>query len=81
MWHYADPYLARPADRGGVRLERLDRAAPSTELNLDLKRMERTVLKDLSDETVHYPVFGSGTATLDLLFYYEAGMEYPGGDC
>ena len=77
VWHYADPYLARPADRGGVRLERFDRAAPSTELNLDLKRMERTVLKDLSDETVHYPVFGSGTATLDLLFYYETGMETP----
>ena len=77
VWHYADPYLARPADRGGVRLERFDRAEPSTELNLDLKRMERTVLKDLSDETVHYPVFGSGTATLDLLFYYETGMETP----
>ena len=39
--------------------------------------MERKVLKDLSDETVHYPVFGSGTATLDLLFYHEAGMETP----
>ena len=35
------------------------------------------MLKDLSDETVHYPVFGSGTATLDLLFYHEAGMETP----
>ena len=75
--YYADPYLARPADRGSVRLDRLDKTAPATELNLDLKRMERKVLKDLSDETVHYPVFGSGTATLDLLFYYEAGMETP----
>ena len=75
--HYADPYLARPADRGGVRLERFDKTAPARELNLDLKRMERKVLKDLSDETVHYPVFGSGMATLDLLFYYEAGMETP----
>jgi len=75
--HYADPYLARPADRGGVRLERFDKTAPARELNLDLKRMERKVLRDLSDETVHYPVFGSGMATLDLLFYYEAGMETP----
>ena len=75
--HYADPYLARPADRGSVRLERLDKTAPARELNLDLKRMERKVLKDLSAETVHYPVFGSGPATLDLLFYYEAGMETP----
>ena len=75
--HYADPYLARPADRGSVRLERFDKKVPARELNLDLKRMERKVLKDLSDETVHYPVFGSGTATLDLLFYYEAGMETP----
>ena len=75
--HYADPYLARPADRGGVRLERFDKTAPARELAPDLKRMERKVLKDLSGETVHYPVFGSGTATLDLLFYYEAGMETP----
>ena len=77
VWHYADPYLARPVDRGGLRMKRSDRAASAAELNLDLQRMERTVLKDLSDETVHYPVFGSGTATLDLLFYHEAGMETP----
>jgi hypothetical protein len=77
VWHYAAPYLARPVDRGGVRMKRSDRAATAAESNLDLQRMERTVLKDLSDETVHYPVFGSGTATLDLLFYHEAGMETP----
>ena len=77
VWHYADPYLARPVDRGGVKLPRSERAAPATELNLDLKRMERTVLKDLSDETIYYPVFGSGTATLDVLFYYETGMDTP----
>gem|GEM_PF-1904381 len=77
VWHFADPYLARPADRGGVRLERFDKALPATELNRDLKRMKRTVLKNLSDETVHYPMFSSGVATLDLLFYYEIGMETP----
>ena len=77
VWHYADPYLARPVDRGGVKLPRSEKAAPATELNLDLKRMERTVLKDLSDETIHYPAFGSGTATLDVLFYHETGMETP----
>ena len=77
VWHLADPYLARPADRGGVRLERFDKALPATELNRDLKRMKRTVLKNLSNETVHYPMFSSGVATLDLLFYYEIGMETP----
>ena len=75
--HFADPYLARPADRGGAGLERLDKTVPVSKLDRDLKRMERAALKDLSDETVHYPVFGSGTATLDLLFYHEAGMETP----
>ena len=25
VWYFADPYLARPADRGGVRLERFDK--------------------------------------------------------
>jgi len=77
VWHFADPYLARPADRGGVRLERLDKTVPLPELNRDLKRMKRTVLKNLSDEAVHYPMFSSGMATLDLLFYYEIGMETP----
>jgi hypothetical protein len=77
VWHFADPYLARPADRGGVRLERLDKTVPPPELNRDLKRMKRTVLKNLSNETVHYPMFSSGVATLDLLFYYEIGMETP----
>lgn len=77
VWYFADPYLARPADRGGVRLERFDKTGPVGELNRDLKRMERTALKDLSEQTIHYPVFGSGTATLDLLFYHEAGMETP----
>ena len=77
VWYFADPYLARPADRGGVRLERFDKTGPVGELNRDLKRMERTALKDLSEQTIHYPVFGSGTATLDLLFYHEAGMESP----
>ena len=77
VWHFADPYLARPADHGGVRLERFDKTGPASELNLDLKRMERTALNNLSEEKIHYPIFGSGTATLDLLFYHEAGMETP----
>ena len=77
VWHFADPYLARPADHGGVGLERLDKTGPASEVNLDLKRMERTALKNLSEAKIHYPVFGSGTATLDLLFYHEAGMETP----
>ena len=77
VWHFADPYLARPADTGGVRLGRLDRTAPAGEMTRHLKRRQRTVKKNLSDETVHYPGFSSGTATLDLLFYYEIGMETP----
>ena len=77
VWYYADPYLARPVDRGGVRLERLDKTVPVPKLNHSLKRMKRTTLKDLSEEAIHYPVFGSGTATLDLLFYHEADMKTP----
>ena len=76
VWHYADPYLARPVDRGGVRLQRFDKTGPANESIRDLKRMERTALKDLSEETIHYPVFGSGMATLDVLFYHETGMQW-----
>ena len=49
VWHYADPYLARPADHGGVRLQRFDKTGPANESIRDLKRMERTALKDLSE--------------------------------
>ncbi len=77
VWHFADPYLARPADAGAAQLPRLDKGERSTDLKLDAKRMKRTVLKDLSEESIHYPVFASGTATVDLLFYHEAGMETP----
>ena len=79
VWYFADPYLARPADTGGVRLERLERTAPAGEMTRHLKRRQRTVKKNLSDERVHYPEFSSGTATLDLLFYYEIGMNTPEG--
>ena len=57
VWHFADPYLARPADTGGVKLGRLDRTAPAGEMTRHLKRRQRTVKKNLSDETVHYPGF------------------------
>ena len=49
VWHYADPYLARPADHGRVRLQRFDKTGPANESIRDLKRMERTALKDLSE--------------------------------
>ena len=49
VWHYADPYLARPADHGGVGLQRFDKTGPANEAIRDLKRMERTALKDLSE--------------------------------
>ena len=77
VWHYADPYLARPADTESARLPRLDKSERSTDLDFGVKRMERAVLKDLSEETIHYPTFSSGTATVDILFYHEAGMETP----
>ena len=77
VWHYADPYLARPADAGAARLPLLSKGESSTDLDFGVKRMERTVLKDLSEESIHYPTFASGTATVDLLFYHEAGMETP----
>ena len=49
VWHYAAPYLARPADHGGVRLQRFDKTGLANESIRDLKRMERTALKDLSE--------------------------------
>ena len=77
VWHYADPHLARPADRGAARLPRLNKGERSSDLEFGVKRMERATLKDLSEESIHYPAFASGTATVDLLFYHEAGMETP----
>ena len=77
VWYRADPYLARPVDHGGHRLRQFGKAQRSANFEVDIDAVKRTVLKNLSEETIHYPTFQSGEANIDLLFYHEAGMEYP----
>ena len=77
VWYRANPYLARPVDHGGRRPRQFDKAQRSADFEVGIDTRKRAVLKNLSEETIHYPQFQSGKATLDILFYHEAGMEYP----
>ena len=77
VWYRADSHLARPVDHGGHRARKFDRAQRSANFEVDIDAVRRRVLKSLSEETTHYPRFQEGEATIDLLFYHEAGMEYP----
>ena len=77
QWYYADPALARPADHGAVvrplvRSQRQPTVAETRRRTMKLKSQQ-----NLADQAVRYPQFGSGMATLDILFYHEAGMEDP----
>ena len=77
VWYRADPSLARPVDQGGHRLRKFDKAQRPIDFEVGIDAAKRTVQKSLTEETIHYPTFQSGEATIDLLFYHEAGMEYP----
>ena len=77
VWHEAEPYLARPADQGTLFKRRSEVTTwPSQRLQTRQSVPPQTRL-DLSDEQVAYPAYSSGTATIDLLFYHEAGMNTP----
>ena len=75
--YYADPAMARPADHGAVVRPQTRRQPLSVSAKTGRRAMKLKVQKNLSDETVRYPQYGSGLATLDILFYHEAGMEDP----
>ena len=79
QWHYADPAMARPVDSGGVFRPRARSQQKSVPITMGRRAMKLKAQKSLTDQTISYPQFGSGTATLDVLFYYEAGMEDPEG--
>ena len=79
QWHYADPAMARPVDNGGVLRPRARSQRESVAITTGRRAMKLKAQKSLADQTISYPQFGSGTATLDVLFYYEAGMEDPEG--
>ena len=77
QWHYADPVLARPADHGAVLRPQARMQRQPVAVETGRRAMKLKSQKNLADEEVRYPQFGSGMATLDILFYYETGMTDP----
>lgn len=75
--YYADPAMARPTDHGAVVPPQTRRQRQPVSAETGRRPMKLKAQKNLSDETVRYPQYGSGVATLDILFYHEAGMEDP----
>ena len=75
--YYADPAMARPTDHGAVMPPQTRRQRQPVSAETGRRPMKLKAQKNLSDETVRYPQYGSGVATLDILFYHEAGMEDP----
>lgn len=77
VWHEAEPYLARPADQGAIVKRRSEVTTWSPQRFQARQLPQPQALMDLSDEQVTYPVYSSGSATIDLLFYHESGMTTP----
>ena len=77
VWYYLDPSFARPADHGAIVKPR----APITHQRIPVEPGRHPIKlkaqKSLASQDVSYPVFESGLATLDVLFYHEEGMETP----
>ena len=77
VWHEAEPYLARPADKGVIVKRRSAVTTWSPHRFQSRQLTQPQVLMDLSDEQVTYPAYSAGEATIDLLFYHESGMSAP----
>ena len=77
VWHEAPPHLVRPADQGAIIKRRSEVMTWSPQRFQPRQLMQPRALMDLSDEQVTYPTYSSGSATIDLLFYHESGMDTP----
>ena len=77
QWHYVDPVLARPADHGAILRPQARMQRQPVAVETGRRAMKLKSQKNLADEEVRYPQFGSGVATLDILFYHETGMTDP----
>ena len=77
VWHYLDPSFSRPADHGAIVKPRAPIPHQRIPVEPDRRPIKLKAQKSLASQDVSYPVFESGLATLDVLFYHEEGMETP----
>ena len=77
VWHPVDPYLAKPVDARAVEALRRRSMIEMKQYDMDLMSTRPAPMSEVADETVYYPHYGIGLATIDVLFYYEEGMEEP----
>lgn len=77
VWHTADPYMAKRTDTKAA-----DRPARTSIIemgayDLDFTPPRLVPMNNVGEETINYPVYARGMATIDVLFYHEAAMEDP----
>lgn len=73
-WYRSDYYTAKPADYGALRKSRRAGWDDAKDASFAPQAMRRSAQRSLSEATVIYPVFGTGEATIKLLFYYDSEM-------
>lgn len=76
-WHAVDPYMAKPVDARAVKAPRRRTMMEMKQYDMNLMSTRSAPMSDVADETVNYPQYGIGLATIDVLFYHEEGMEDP----
>ncbi len=76
-WHVADPYMAKPTDARAADKPLRRNIIEMNQRSLSLNAPQSVAMSDVADEAVNYPQYGSGLATIDILFYHEEGMESP----
>ncbi|MDB2689186.1 M12 family metallo-peptidase [Luminiphilus sp.] len=76
-WHAVDPYMAKPVDARAVKAPRRRTMMEMKQYDMNLMSTRSAPMSDVADETVKYPQYGIGLATIDVLFYHEEGMEDP----
>ena len=72
VWQFVDQSLARPIESDSARRER----APAEQLMkpTTLPRLQPRATR-LAQESVSYPIYQTGTATIRLLYYYDQSLS------
>ena len=77
MWHYLDPSFSPACRSRGDSETSCTDSHQRIPVEPGRHPIKLKAQKSLASQDVSYPVFESGLATLDVLFYHEEGMETP----
>ena len=72
VWHYVEPSLSKRKEPPAFTFERTRRQEG---LSPQLKPSRQALSSRLALESVSYPVYQTGTATIKLLYYYDQNLQ------